>query len=105
MVGMILFAGVIFVRCREAEWRFLLLRAFRGWDSPKGEIEAGEDPLDAAVRGVAEDTALTDLRFRWGTATTGPSATGVARWRATISPRRHGVDLGAGATSKCSRCE
>jgi bis(5'-nucleosidyl)-tetraphosphatase len=59
-------AGVIVLRAHEDGWRVLLLRAYRNWGFPKGEIEPGEIPLAAAVREVAEETALTDLEFRWG---------------------------------------
>jgi bis(5'-nucleosidyl)-tetraphosphatase len=59
-------AGVIVVRKHADGYRYLLLRAFRYWDFPKGLVEAGEDPLASAVREVAEETTLTDLKFRWG---------------------------------------
>jgi len=42
---------------------YLLLRAYRNWDFPKGGIEQSEDPLEAAKREVAEETGLTGLRF------------------------------------------
>ena len=59
-------AGVVVVR-READgWRFLLLRAYRNWDFPKGAVEPGETPLAAALRETAEETGLSDLVFRWG---------------------------------------
>jgi bis(5'-nucleosidyl)-tetraphosphatase len=61
-------AGVIVVRKHADGYRYLLLRAFRYWDFPKGLVEAGEDPLASAVREVAEETTLTDLKFRWGIA-------------------------------------
>ena len=54
------------MRRHALEWRFLLLRAFRYWDFPKGAVEAGEDPLAAALREVAEESGLTGLDFRWG---------------------------------------
>lgn len=60
-------AGVVVVRRQGAKLHYLLLRAFRHWDFPKGRVESGEDPLQAACREVAEETTLTDLRFRWGT--------------------------------------
>ncbi len=59
-------AGVVVVRFVDGEPRYLLLRAYRYWDFPKGEIEPGETPLQAARREVREETGLTDLRFRWG---------------------------------------
>jgi len=59
-------AGVVVVRREGGEWRFLLLRAYRHWDFPKGLIETGEAPLAAARRETREETGLTDLDFRWG---------------------------------------
>jgi bis(5'-nucleosidyl)-tetraphosphatase len=59
-------AGVVVVRRFDDGWRFLLLRAYRYWDFPKGGIEQGESPLEAALREVKEETGLADLRFRWG---------------------------------------
>ena len=43
-------AGVVVVRPSEEGWRFLLLRAFTHWDFPKGMVEPGEQPLEAAIR-------------------------------------------------------
>jgi bis(5'-nucleosidyl)-tetraphosphatase len=59
-------AGVVIVRRMPEGWRYLLLRVYRTWDFPKGGVEQGEAPLQAAVREVEEETALTDLDFRWG---------------------------------------
>jgi len=76
-------AGVVVVRSTPDGWRYLLLRAYRYWDFPKGEVETGEDPLDAARREVAEETGLKQLVFRWGTVCceTAPYAGGkVARY-------------------------
>jgi 8-oxo-dGTP pyrophosphatase MutT (NUDIX family) len=47
--------------------QYLLLRAYRNWDFPKGLVEPGEQPLDAAVREVREETTLKNLAFDWGT--------------------------------------
>lgn len=44
----------------------LILRAYHNWDFPKGFCEAGESPIDAAVREVGEETSITDLEFEWG---------------------------------------
>ena len=46
--------------------RFLLLRAYRNWDLPKGRLEAGETALEGAIREVREETGLGDLEFAWG---------------------------------------
>lgn len=59
-------AGVIVVRREGDAWRYLLLRAYNYWDSPKGIVEAGEDPLQAARREVAEEAGIKDLTFTWG---------------------------------------
>jgi len=61
-------AGIVVVRQQNGEWRFLILRAYRNWDFPKGLIEPGEQPLAAAQRETQEETELTDLNFHWGTA-------------------------------------
>lgn len=67
-------AGVVVVRPEQGDWRFLLLRAWRNWDFPKGAVEPGETPLQAARRETAEETGIEDLDFRWGEAyvDTGP---------------------------------
>ncbi len=60
-------SGVIVVRKgQDGKWRFLLLRAYGYWDFPKGIVEPGEDPIDAARRETMEETTITDLDFRWG---------------------------------------
>jgi bis(5'-nucleosidyl)-tetraphosphatase len=59
-------AGVVIVSLMERKLKFLLLRAYRNWDFPKGIVEAGESPLDAALREVREETTLDDISFDWG---------------------------------------
>jgi 8-oxo-dGTP pyrophosphatase MutT (NUDIX family) len=63
-------AGVVVVRQTEEGWRFLLLRAFNHWDFPKGMVEPGEQPIEAAVREVCEESLIDDLDFAWGQAST-----------------------------------
>ena len=60
-------AGVVVLRETADGARFLLLRAYRNWDFPKGGVERGEEPLAAAVREADEEAGLTDLAFDWGT--------------------------------------
>lgn len=59
-------AGVVVFRDRDNCPLFLILRAYRNWDFPKGEIEAGESPLEAAMRETKEETAIEDLHFPFG---------------------------------------
>jgi bis(5'-nucleosidyl)-tetraphosphatase len=83
-------AGAVVVRPTDAGWRYLVLRAYRNWDFPKGVVEPGETPLAAALREVEEETSLTDLELRWGEdfRDTEPYAGGkVARYYVAVSPR------------------
>ncbi|MFM8331092.1 MAG: NUDIX domain-containing protein [Candidatus Methylumidiphilus sp.] len=61
-------AGVVIVRFAPDHPRYLMLRAFNYWDFPKGVVERDEEPLDAAMREVMEETGLIlELGdFRWG---------------------------------------
>jgi bis(5'-nucleosidyl)-tetraphosphatase len=61
-------AGVAVVHCISGEFHYLLLRAYRNWDFPKGLVEPNESPLAAAHREVQEETGLSTLDFRWGEA-------------------------------------
>ena len=82
-------AGVVVLRRFSGAWRCLLLRAYRNWDFPKGEIDAGETPLAAARREVAEETTLTTFAFLWGDTfcDTGPYGNGkIARYYLAESP-------------------
>lgn len=79
----LLSCGAVVVRDTSQGWRFLMLRAFSHWDFPKGLIEAGEEPRQAALREVLEETTLDDLSFPWGEVffETGPYSRGkVARY-------------------------
>lgn len=62
----ILSCGVVLARESGSGWLTLMLRAYSNWDFPKGICEAGETPLQAAVREVGEESGITDLRFEWG---------------------------------------
>lgn len=56
--------GVVFRREASAP-RFLLIRdSYANWGFPKGHVEAGERPEEAAVREVREETGLSDLAIR-----------------------------------------
>src|ERR1700742_1168548 len=59
-------AGVVVVNVQRPTARFLLLRAYKNWDFPQGIVEAGEDPITAALREVREETTLDNLSFDWG---------------------------------------
>ena len=59
-------AGVAVVRRGEEGWLLLVLRAYRNWDFPKGGVEPGETPMQAALRETREESGVTDLGFRWG---------------------------------------
>ena len=59
-------AGCVVFRRTPRGIRFLVLRAFKNWDFPKGLVETGEDQLACAKREVAEETGLTDLDYPFG---------------------------------------
>lgn len=59
-------AGVVLVRDTPEGRRYLLLRAYKHWDFPKGMVEQDETPFDAARREVAEETGIRALEFAWG---------------------------------------
>ena len=76
-------AGVVVVRKEQGRFLYLLLRAYKHWDFPKGMVEANETPLQAAIREVEEETTITDLDFKWAELymETGPYGKGkVARY-------------------------
>jgi 8-oxo-dGTP pyrophosphatase MutT (NUDIX family) len=85
-------SGVVVVSVHDRKLRFLLLRAYRNWDFPKGLVESGESPIDAAVREVREETTLDDISFDWGMVfmETGPYNKGkIARYYIARSKQTH----------------
>jgi len=58
--------GAVVVRKTDGGWVTVMLRAYRNWDFPKGLCEHGEQPLEAAVREVGEETGVHDIEFDWG---------------------------------------
>lgn len=58
-------AGGVVVRRTEGDLRILLIRdPYKKWGLPKGHLEEGEGPRDAALREVREETGLDDLSLR-----------------------------------------
>jgi bis(5'-nucleosidyl)-tetraphosphatase len=85
-------AGVVVVMVVRRQLKFLLLRAYRNWDFPKGMVEPGEQPIDAAVREVREETTLDDISFDWGMVymDTGPYNKGkISRYYVARSKQEH----------------
>jgi 8-oxo-dGTP pyrophosphatase MutT (NUDIX family) len=85
-------AGVVVIHLAESGVQYLLLRAYKNWDFPKGLVEPGEQPLDAARREVREETTLENLAFDWGTdyVDTGPYNKGkISRYYLARSEATH----------------
>ena len=58
--------GFVLARTLNDECLTLMLRAYHHWDFPKGLCESGEQPMEAAVREVGEETGITELELDWG---------------------------------------
>jgi bis(5'-nucleosidyl)-tetraphosphatase len=59
-------AGIVPYKNTDQGIRFLILRSFNYWDFPKGEVEPGEDPLEAAIREMQEESGLVNPQFVYG---------------------------------------
>ena len=58
--------GVVLARQTEAGCVTLMLRAYHHWDFPKGIAEEGEEPMQAALRELQEETSIDTVEFEWG---------------------------------------
>lgn len=55
-------AGGVVFRLEDGTPLFLLIRdSYANWGFPKGHVERGESPEDAALREVREETGLSEL--------------------------------------------
>ena len=52
----------------DGSWLFLVLRAFRNWDFPKGGPDDGETRLETALREMREETGIEEIALPWGEA-------------------------------------
>lgn len=66
MKGPVKAAGCVVFRRTPRGPRYLVLRAFKNWDFPKGLVDTGEDQLACAKRETAEETGLTSFEFPFG---------------------------------------
>lgn len=56
-------SGGVVYRMHDDGPHFLLIRdPYENWGLPKGHLEGGETPVEAAMREVAEETGLYELR-------------------------------------------
>lgn len=56
--------GIVFRRDGERTLYLLIRDSYRNWGFPKGHLEDGEAPSEAALREVGEETGLEALELR-----------------------------------------
>ena len=56
--------GIVFRRDGERTLWLLIRDSYRNWGFPKGHLEDGEAPAQAALREVGEETGLAELELR-----------------------------------------
>ena len=88
--------GVVLARQVDAGVVTLMLRAYHHWDFPKGIVEAGEEPMQAAVRELREETGIDETEFEWGERymETGPYSRGKTARYYLASTEQEDVVLG-----------
>ena len=59
-------SGIVPARRTGGGWKVLVLRAHGEWDFPKGRIEEGERPLEAALREAEEETGIANFELEFG---------------------------------------
>jgi 8-oxo-dGTP pyrophosphatase MutT (NUDIX family) len=88
--------GVVLARQSEAGYVTLMLRAYHHWDFPKGIAEEGEEPMEAALRELREETSIDTVEFEWGDRymETGPYSRGKTARYYLASTEQESVVLG-----------
>jgi 8-oxo-dGTP pyrophosphatase MutT (NUDIX family) len=93
--------GVVLARRTDQGLVTLMLRAYDHWDFPKGLREEGEEPLEAALREVQEETGIKELDFDWGDRhmETGPYSRGKTARYYIAQTTQHEVVMGLSAVT------
>lgn len=88
--------GIVLARQSDAGCVTLMLRAYHHWDFPKGIAEEGEEPMQAALRELREETSIDEVEFEWGDRymETGPYSRGKTARYYLASTEQESVVLG-----------